>query len=289
MPVVQATTFAHLLTDKEWRAESAHLSSLDRVAATEQLINLLEVVSTRHNRLGAASRLVALLQMRLLPQIAKLIVHLWLDSPPGRQPRLKIDRLGQLARRSRNSQAEQRTRESRPVRENTNALALQLLGADIGQQRHETAPDGAAVHVSAHSRHLDGGLDAGAEAGLGEAHEGLLDRLVGDGGLVVDLAEGGGDVGESGGIRVGEVVVVEEAGVGLGDQLAGGRVEGHVVETVYGGLAGVLLDMAVTVGMAVSELLERGLAGVVSLVACIDGLGVAGEGEVAVDDGVLGG
>lgn len=122
--------------------------------------------------------------------------------------------------------------ETTSVAEKTNGLALQVLAADVGKQTGQAAVNATAVHVTALGRDLDAGLDASTEALLCETHECLLDRLVGHGGSVIEIAELSGNISEYGVRGVHKVIVVEHTRVRLGHELAGGCVERHVVETV---------------------------------------------------------
>lgn len=259
---------------------------LDGVLATEHVVNLLQVVSTLGNVLSRSLWGIVLLEVGLLAEVAKLVVDLWCNCASGGKSLLKIDSLLHLLSGANNFQREQRGSETRSVRENTDLLALELLRLNIRQKGDKSTPDGATVHVSAHSWHLNGWLHALSELLLGKTHEGLLDNLVGDGLLVIDILDLSWDVSEDWGLWVGEEILVKKASVGLGDQLAGWCVEGHVVESVEWGLWGRGI-LNVAVGNTVGELLKGLLAGVVCLVASINSLGVAGEREVSVDNWVL--
>ena len=180
--------------------------------------------------------------------------------------------------------AEQRTGQPAAVAEKGDSRARDVVAAHIAQQADQPAVQAGAVHVAAHGRHLDAGLDALLEALLAQRHKRLLDRLVRQGGLVAQGLYFGGN-GVEGGVqgRV-QVVVVEHAGVGFGDEFARGRVEEEVVESVErGGALGRVVD-AVGVGFV-----QGVFARVVRLVTGVDGFGVASDGELAVDDWVLGG
>ena len=266
----------------------ARYLGLDGVLATEHVVNLLQVVSTLGNGLSRALWGIVLLEVSLLAEVAKLIIDLWCDCASSSKSLLKIDSLLHLLSRSNNLQRQQRGSQSRSVREDTNLLALELLRLNVGEKGDETTPDGATVHVSAHSWHFNRWLHALSELLLGKTHEGLLDNLVGDRLLVLDILDLSWDVSEDWGLWVGEVIVVKEASVGLGDQLAGWCVEGHVVESVDWGLWGRSI-LNVAVGNTVGSLLKGLLASVVGLVASINSLSIAGEREVSVDNWVLGG
>lgn len=195
---------------------------------------------------------------------------------------MQIQLLGDRRDVADDLRAEHRTSQTTAVTEEGNALRLAGVELHVAQKADQTAVDTGGVHITAHGRHLGGGLDTLVEALLSQADEGLLDFFIGERLLVVDVAQLGRNVrkGRVGG--VGQVVVVEHPRVGLGDQLAGGGVEDNMVKTVQRSLAVVVLD---TVGAVLG--LQGLLAGVVGLVAGIHSLGVALDGEVAVDDGVL--
>ena len=181
----------------------------------------------------------------------------------------------------------ERSSQTGAVAEEAYPLALEGSAVDVADQASKTAPDAAAVHVTAHGGNLDGRVDALLEALLGETHEGLLNNLVGEGLGVVHVANLRGNIGESRALGVSEVVVVEETSVRLGDQLAGGSVESQVVETVEGGLGESTLGRAISV--AVRTLGEKGLTLVVGAIGGIESLGVAVDRIVSVNIGVLAG
>lgn len=80
-----------------------------------------------------------------------------------------------------------------------------------------------------------------------------------------------------------KIVVVEHASVGLRDELARGSVEEEVVETIErGGAFGGVVDPICVCSV------QRLFAGVVRLVTGIDGFGVASDGELTVDNWILG-
>lgn len=156
----------------------------------------------------------------------------------------------------------------------------------MGDQASQTSPNSGSVHVTAESGNLESGLDALSEALLGQTHEGLLHVLVSERSGVVQITELRSHFGESRVSGVGEVVVVQHTSEGLLHQLAGGGVVAEVVKTVQGSL-GIVLGGAV--GTVLDLLLQGLLTSIVGLVAGVDSLGVASEGEVAVHDGVLAG
>lgn len=210
-----------------------------------------------------------------------LVVGLGGDGTTGLETAGEVQDVGDVLNTSVDAEGHEAGSQAGTVAEETNALALESLVVDHADQAGKATPDATAVHVTAQGSDLDSGVDALLEALLGETHEGLLDGLVGQGLLVVHVAQLGGDVGKGRGVGVGEVVVVQETGVRLLDELAGGGVEGKVIEAVQAGLG------RVAVGGAVGGLL--GLALAVGAVGGVEGLGVAGEGVVAVDVGVLAG
>lgn len=118
---------------------------------------------------------------------------------------------------------------------------------------------------------------------LAQGHESFLHGFVGQRLLVAHALDFGGD-GFEGWVGGGcQIVVVEHASVGFGDELAGGSVEEEMVEPIErsGALGGVVDPICVC---SVQGL----FAGVVRRVTGIDGFGVAPEGELTVDDWVLG-
>ena len=174
------------------------------------------------------------------------------------------------------------------VAEHADALTNSICAADVGNQAAQAAIDTAAVHVAAHGGYLNARLNAGAEALLGQCHEGLLDRLVGEGGDQIHVLEFSWDISEQRIGWVGAVVVVEQACVRLSNKLASWRMEAHVVKTVQGRL--LLLLVAVdTVGVPVQLGLQCLFPVVVRLVACIYRLEVASDREMTVHNGVLAG
>jgi hypothetical protein len=170
------------------------------------------------------------------------------------------------------------------VAEHADALALQSLVVNIGEDAGQAAVDTTAVHVSALGGHVDAGLHAGIESLLSQTHEDLLNRLVGDRGGVVHISQLGGHLSENGVCGVCEIIVVQEARVRLSHKLASRGVERHVVETVKRRLLRLVVAIS---AIAVLLQLQSRLARVVGLVAGVHSLGVAANGEVAVYDGVL--
>lgn len=210
-----------------------------------------------------------------------LIISLRRDGAAGLQTGGNVQSLANGLDAADDAERQESGGETRAVAEEANSLVLESLAVGKGQQAGQSTPDTGAVHVTAKSGHLDGGVDALLVALLGEGHESLLESLVGQGLLVVHVTQLRGDLSKSSSISVAQEVVVQQSGVRLLDQLAGGGVEGKVVEAVQGGLG--LVD---TVGGAVSQL---GLLFAVVTVGGVEGLCVAGQGEVAVDDRVLAG
>lgn len=210
------------------------------------------------------------------------IVSLGGNGPAGSESGGEVKGLGELLGAASDAERAERGSETGAVGEKAYPLALKLSSIDVANEGGETAPDATAVHVTAEGRDLDGGVDALLEALLGEGHEGLLNDLVGQGLLVVHIANLGRNVGEDGALGVGEVVVVEKASIRLLDELAGRGVEGKVVEAIQGGLGAVL-------GVAVNTLGEELLALVVGTVGAVKSLSVAVDGVVAINVGVLAG
>jgi hypothetical protein len=213
-----------------------------------------------------------------------LVVHLGGDYAPGLQTRGNVKLLGHVLDAAPDLEGEHGGGEATAVAEKTNTLSLQALVVDTGENAGQAAVDTSAVHVTALCGHVDAGLYAGGKPLLRQRHEGLLNRLVRDGSGVVHALQLGGNFRED---RVGwvlEIIVVEQASVRFRDELAGGGVEGHVVEAVDRRL--LLLAVAID-AVAVLLRLERLLARVIGLVAGVDSLGVAADGEVAVNNGVL--
>ena len=206
------------------------------------------------------------------------------NNAPGVKAVLDVKRLSDVLVAALDSEGEQRRGETTSVREESNAFSLSSLAVNVREQTAQAGVNTAAVHVSAHGGELDGGLDAGSESLLGKSHEGLLDVPVRDRGLVGDVLDLGGHLSEDGVGGVLQVVVVQETGVRLGDEFAGRGVESHVVEAVERCL--LLLSVAID-AVAVLLRLECSLTVVVGLVTGIDGLSVALDGEVAINDGVL--
>ncbi len=205
---------------------------------------------------------------------------------------MQFQLLAHLLRRALDTEREERARQAAPVAEDGNAFALQALAADVREQAAEAAVHACAVHVAAHGRDFDRRLHAGCEALLGESHERLLDRLIRQRGRVVNLLHVRWDIGEERIGRIGEIVVVEKAGVRLGHQLAGGGVEAYMIESVKrsldGGVSGRFLDISVRNGTVGLGLVPRGfLTCVVRLVARVDGLGITLDGKLPVNHGIF--
>lgn len=257
---------------------------LDGVLAAEHVINLGEVVDTLLESLDVAGRLEVLLQVGVLTQLAHVVVGLGSQDGAGLETVLKIQLLNHLGDITNDLGTEHGGSQTTAVGEESDALGLAGGESDVAQQTGQAGVDGSSVHVTAQGGNLETGLHTLGEALLGEAHEGLLNGLVGERGGVVEIAQLGGNLGEGGVGGVGQEVVVEHTAVGLLDQLAGRGVVEDVVEVVQSGLGLV----GNTVG-AVLVGLEDLLTGVVGLVAGINGLGVAAEGVLAIDNGVLAG
>lgn len=276
---------------------------LDSISSSEHVVNASEVVCAREKVLGATFGSVVLLEVGAFAKIAHLhmsaaspivctstyiIISLRRDNTSSSQALVHVDLLLDFGDAAFDLQGEERGGKAAAVAENTHALAGGVFTVDVGEQAHQAAVHASTVHVSAHGRHLNAGLDAGSEALLGKAHEGLLNRLVRHRGLVVETLQFCGHLRENGVLWVGEVVIVEQACVRLGYELARWRVEAHVIKPVERRL--LLLRVAVnaidTIG-TVRLGLERLLTLVVCLVAGIDCLGVAPDREVAVHNGVL--
>lgn len=92
---------------------------------------------------------------------------------------MQIQFLHHLADIADNLGAEQRTRQPAAVAEETGSLSSDVLPADVAQQTDQPAVQTGAVHVPAHSRHLDTRLHSLLESLLAQGHEGLLHGLVG--------------------------------------------------------------------------------------------------------------
>lgn len=195
------------------------------------------------------------------------------------EPGGEVQNLGDVLNAAVNAERHEARGKARSVAEKSKALALELLRINVAENAAQTAPHAGAVHVSAVGGNLDRRVDTVLELLLGQTHEGLLENLVGQGLLVVHIAKLRGDLGESREIGVSEEVVVEEAGVGLLDGLAGGGVEGHVVEAVERKLGRVSVRGS-AVGDASLALVVVAVGGVKSLLVAVDGV-------VTIDDGVL--
>jgi hypothetical protein len=196
---------------------------------------------------------------------------------------VKINVLGQGRNIADDLQAEQRTGKTTAVAEETNALGCAGVKLDVGQETDQASVDTGGVHVTALSGNLNTRVHSLVVALLGQGHEGLLDSLVGDRLGVLDIANLGGDFGKRRVGWVSEVVVVEHARVGLGNELAVRGMEENVIKAIEWGLF--LGDHAV----GAVALLQGLLASVVGLVAGVYSLGVALDGEVAIDVRVLAG
>lgn len=222
--------------------------------------------------------------MGVLAQLAHLIVGSGSEDVAGLEAALEVQILDNGGDVTDDLGAEQGGGETGTVGEKTDTLGLAGGEGDMAEQRSNTSPDGSGVHVTAQVGDLETGGDTLSEALLGQGHEGLLNGLVGQRSGVVQITELRGDLGEGGVGGVGQVVVVEHASVGLLDQLAGRGVEQEVLKAVQTGLG--------LVGGAVGAVLvglEGLLTDIVGLVAGVDGLSVALQGEVAVDNRVLAG
>lgn len=186
-----------------------------------------------------------------------------------------------------NLQGEHARCQTASVAEDTNSLALEGFAVDVRQQTAKTSIDATAVHVTALSRHLNAGLHALVEALLGQTHEGLLHDLIGQRLLVIHISELRRNITKSWCRRVSEVIVVEQAAIGLGNELAGRSMECHVVKSVKRGLCGLFTStVGVTVG-TVGKSLQLSFPCIVGSVAGIYSLCVTLHGELAIDDGVF--
>lgn len=185
-----------------------------------------------------------------------------------------IQDLGDFFGASDNAEGAEAGSKAGTVAEKADSLALKSLAVDVRDQAGKATPDAGAVHVAAHGSDLKGGVDALLEALFGQAHKGLLDDLVGQGLLVVHVADLRRDISKGRALGVSEVIMVKKAGVGLGDQLAGGGMESKIVEAVERGL-GESAGGSTSVEVAVNTLVEGGLALAVGAVRGVEGLGVA--------------
>lgn len=160
---------------------------------------------------------------------------------------------------------------------------MEIVARNVGEQRAQTGVDTGAVHVAAHGWQLNSWLNLLGKSLLGKTHESLFDGLIGDRGLVGEVFQFGWDIGKNWVGWVLEVIIVQEASVRFGNKFASWCVEGHVVEAIKR-----CLELCMrAVCAAVCNCLQLCLAFVVCLVARIYGLGVALDGELAIDDGVL--
>lgn len=257
---------------------------LDGVLAAEHVINLGEVVDTLLQSLDTAGRLEVLLQVGVLAELAHVIVGLGSQDGAGLQTVLKIQLLNHLRDITNDLGTEHGRSQTTAVGEESDALALAGRESDVAQETGQAGVDGSGVHVTAKSGNLETGLHTLGKALLGKTHEGLLNGLVGQGGSVVEIAQLGGNLGEGRVGGVGQEVVVEHTAIGLLDQLAGRGVVKDVVKAIQSGL-GLVRN---TVG-AVLVGLEDLLASIVGLVAGVDGLGIAAERVLAINNGVFAG
>ena len=135
-----------------------------------------------------------------------LVVNLGSNYTPVIQTVLDIELLRDVLGATLHGERKQGRGKATSVAEHANALALQILAADVGKQAAQATVDTATVHVAALGRNLDTGLDAGSKALLSETHEDLLDSLVGDGGGIIHVTELSRDLSEDGVGGVGEVI-----------------------------------------------------------------------------------
>jgi len=257
---------------------------LDSVLALEHIVNLGQVVSTRDDGRGVALGGVVLLEMGLLSEVTHLVVGLRGDGTAGLETRGDVQNAGDLLDATVDAERKETSSKTGAVGEDTNSLALKILVVDNADQTGQTTPDTATVHVTNVGGDLDGRVDTLLEALLGKSHEGLLDNLVGQRLLVVHVTELRSDLSKGGSVSVGKVVMVKETSVRLLDKLAGRRVESKVVEAVEAGLGRI-----VTVGDAVGAIGLLSLTLAVSAVGGIKSLGVAVDGVVTINIGVLAG
>lgn len=166
---------------------------------------------------------------------------------------------------------------------------MQCFALNVVQNTNESTVDTSAVHVSTHGWHVYASLNTLIEPLLGQTHKGLLNSFVTQRLGVVHITEFGWNISKCWRVRVGNVVIVQHSGVRLGDKLAGWCVESHVVKSIEWGLADLLLCDTISIGVAVGLGVQCGLTLVVCLVTSINGLGVALDGEVTIDDRVLAG
>lgn len=268
-------------------SERAFDLSLDLVLAAEHIIHLSQVVDTGSNSLSVANRLEILLEVSMLTERAHGIVSSRLKDSAGIKTLLEVKLLNDVRHIADNLGAEQGAGKTGTVAEQTDTLNLLGVESDVAEQSGETGIDGSSVHVTTLGGNLETRGDTLSETLLGEGHEGLLNNLVGQGLLVVQIAQLGGNLGESGVRGVGQVVIVEHTGIRLLDKLASRSVEQDVIEAVQRGQG--LVDGAVGAIGTIGQCLEGLFTGIVGLVAGIDSLGVAAEGVVTIDNGVLAG
>lgn len=225
--------------------------------------------------------------MGVLAELAHGIICSRLEDSAGIEAVLEVKLLNHVGHIADNLGAEQGAGKSGTVAEQTDALGLLRVESDVAEQTGQAAVNGGSVHVTALGGDLETGVDTLGETLLGQTHEGLLNDLIGKRLLVIQVAELGGNLGESGVRGVGQEVVVEHTSVGLLDELAGRGVEQNIVETIQRGQG--LVDGTVSTIGTVGLGLQGLLTGVVGLVAGIDSLGVAPKGVVTIDNGVFAG
>lgn len=223
----------------------------------------------------------------MLTELAHGIICSRLQDSAGIEAVLEVKLLNHARDIANNLGTEHGTGKTGTVAEETNALGLLGVESDVAEQTGQTAVNGGSVHVTTLGGDLETGVHTLSETLLGQTHEGLLNNLVGERLLVVQVAELGGNLGESGVGGVGQEIIVEHTSVGLLDELASRGMEQDVVETVQRGqgLVGGTVGTVGTVGLGLQGL----LTGIVGLVAGIDSLGVATKGVVTIDNGVLAG
>lgn len=279
---------------------------LDSIESLEHVVDVVEIVCAGSDGRHFTRGLEVLLQMSLVAELAHLaqegqptvsnpevgssdtygIVCLRRNGSSGGQSVREVQNLVNLRDIAHNAERAERSSKTGAVAEKTYPLALQSRGLDVRNQAGETTPHTGAVHVTAESGNLDGGVHPLLEALLGKGHEGLLHGLICDRLLVVHTLDLGRDISESCALRVGKVVVVEETGIRLLDELACRGMESQVVEAVEGSLGRVIFTVAVG---AIGPGLEERLTLVVGLIRGIESLTVAVDREVTVDIRVFAG
>ena len=222
--------------------------------------------------------------MGVLTELAHGIILSRLKDSAGIEAVLEVKLLNHAGDIANNLGAEHGAGKTGTVAEETDALRLLGVESDVAEQTGQTAVNGGSVHVTTLGGDLETGVDTLGKTLLGQTHEGLLNNLVGKRLLVVQVAELGGNLGESRVGGVGQEIIVEHTSVGLLDQLASRGMEQDVVETVQR-RQGVVGGTVGTVGLGLQGL----LTGVVGLVAGVDSLGVTTKGVVTIDNGVLAG